>query len=263
MGLAKKQAILIGSAVVGLFAHGVVVRAEVMQEHGVRVIVQGQMVPKKLPRRTPAPVSISLGARVRSTSAAQGPQLQRIEIALNRHGKLRSGSLPHCRYGQISPSTTAEALAACRSSLVGEGQFSADVRLPEQSPFPSVGRVLAFNGRFKGQPALFAHIYGTEPIPTSFVLPFVISRTRGTYGTLLQASLPQVTGNWGFVRRITMDLSRKVGPRGETVGYLTASCPAPSGFSGAVFPLAKTTFSFSGGTDLSTVLIRHCEASGR
>jgi hypothetical protein len=76
-------------------------------------------------------------------------------------------------------STTAEAISACRSSLVGTGTFSANVKLPEQSPFPSEGKVLAFNGRFKGRPAILAHIYGTRPVPTSYVLPFTISRGKG------------------------------------------------------------------------------------
>ena len=48
-----------------------------------------------------------------------------------------STGLPVCRVDQIQPSTTDGALAACRRSLVGEGHFSANVKLPEQSPFPS------------------------------------------------------------------------------------------------------------------------------
>jgi hypothetical protein len=62
--------------------------------------------------------------------------------------------------GHINPSTNQEALEACRSSLVGEGGFSANVKLPEQSPFPSEGRLLAFNGTIGGKPAMFGHIYG-------------------------------------------------------------------------------------------------------
>jgi hypothetical protein len=38
-------------------------------------------------------------------------------------------------------------MEACDGSLVGRGHFSADVELPEQTSFPSEGRILAFDGR--------------------------------------------------------------------------------------------------------------------
>ena len=99
----------------------------------------------------------------------------RIAIAINRNGRFDTTGLPVCRLEDIQPSTTANALAACRGALVGEGHFSANVKLPEQSPFPSAGKVLAFNGRLHGKPAILAHIYGTQPAPTSTVLPFLIN----------------------------------------------------------------------------------------
>jgi hypothetical protein len=196
------------------------------------------------------------------TGSADPPQLRTISIALNSHGRLQTRGLPRCRLGHINPSTSSEALSACRSSLVGEGDFSADVKLPEQSPFPSDGKVLAFNGRFGGRPAILAHVYGTSPIPTSYVLPFLIETTGGTFGTVLEAALPRVTGEWGFVTGISMRLDRTYSEHGRRLSYLSASCPAPVGFPGAVFALAKTTFSFDGGLRLSSVLNRGCRVLG-
>jgi hypothetical protein len=236
--------------------------AEVAQEQGVRVSVQGKLSPLKLPRIGTAPVAISFSGKIGATSPSGPPQLQKIAIAINSHGKLSTHGLPRCRFGKISPSTTSEALAACGSSLVGEGSFSADVKLPEQSPFPSHGKVLAFNARYKGSPAIFAHIYGTEPVPTSFVLPFLLRETTGTFGTVLEASLPRVTGEWGFVTGLSMTFDRTFSRRGRRASYLSAGCPAPKGFPGAVYPLAKTTFSFEGGLTLSSVLNRSCKVTG-
>ena len=147
--------------------------------------------------------------------------------------------------------------------MIGEGHFSADVRLPEQSPFPSQGKLLAFNARYQGAPAIFAHIYGTEPAPTSYVLPFLITHTRGTYGTVLEAQLPRVTGEWGFVTGISMALDRTFSYHGKPRSYLSAGCPAPAGFTGASFPLARTTFAFAGGLRLTSVLNRSCRVAGR
>lgn len=236
--------------------------AEVTQARGVRVLVNAKLSPTRLPRAGSAPVAVSVGGRIASTTAGGSPRLERMSVAINAHGTLLTRGLPHCRLGHIQPSTTAEALRACRSSLVGEGRFSANVQLPEQSPFPSEGKVLAFNGRLRGKPAIFAHIYGVQPVPTSYVLPFLIEKTGGTYGTLLEASFPRVTGEWGYVTGVSLSLARSFVYRGRQVGYLSAGCPAPAGFPGLVFPLLRTRFSFAGGPTLTSTLNRSCKVRG-
>jgi hypothetical protein len=254
---------LLAGTLVGALALGGAAQAEVAQKGPVRVSVNAELAPTKLPRSGSAPVAVSFAGQIKPTSATATPQLTTLSLALNSYGRLSINGLPRCRLGHIDPSTTAEAMQACGSSLVGEGHFSADVRLPEQSPFPSEGKVLAFNGRYQGKPAIFAHIYGTDPVPTSYVLPFLIESTKGTYGTLLKASLPRVTGEWGFVTGISMKLDRTFTSNGKTHSYVSAGCPAPKGFPGASFPLAKTTFAFAGGLKLSSVLNRNCKVAGK
>lgn len=223
--------------------------AEVAQKGGVRVSVAGSISPTRLPRSGAAPIAVSVAGQIAPTSPGDLPKLERIAIALNRHGRLDFRGTPPCRLGRIDPSTSSEALAACRASLVGEGRFSADVKIPEQSPFPSRGKLLAFNGRLRGKPALFAHIYGAEPAPTSYVLPFSISSAKGTYGTVLAASLPQVTGEWGYVTGVSLNLKRS---------FASAGCPAPKGFSVVSFPLLEMSFGFDGGLRLDSTLNRSC-----
>lgn len=236
--------------------------AEIKEEHGVRVSVDGKLLPKKLPRHGTAPVSVSVSGHIGFERSSAPPQLETLTIAINRHGHLFSRGLPHCRMGRINPSTTQEALAACRSALVGEGHFSADVRLPEQSPFPSEGKVLAFNGKLDGRPAILAHIYGTEPVPTSYVLPFFIKGSSGTFGTVLETSLPSVTGEWGYVTGISMTLDRSFSYRGRRRSFLSAGCPAPAGFDIASFPLIRTSFGFEGGVNVTSTVNRVCRAGG-
>jgi hypothetical protein len=235
--------------------------AEVAQKGPVLVSVSGKMVPQSLPRNGEAPVAVSIGGEIDPTEGEVPPQLRRITIAINRHGRLRTRGLPLCRLHQIQPSTSEEALKACRSALVGEGHFAADVQFPTQSPFPSNGEILAFNGRVGGKPAILAHIYGTKPLPTSYVLPFLIHRSNGTFGTVLEASLPEVTGDWGFVTGVDMTLWRRFGFRGVRESYLSAGCPAPAGFRSAFFALARTSFAFDGGITLTSLLTRRCTVS--
>ena len=234
----------------------------VEQRRGVRVGFDGKLTPHVLPRHGTAPVGILVDARISATGGEDPPQLRRITIAINRNGHFNSAGLPVCRVDQIQPSTTDGALDACRGSLVGEGSFSANVKLPQQSPFPSAGKVLAFNGRVNGKPAILAHIYGTEPAPTSTVLPFLLRKSHGTYGTTLEASLPQATGSWGYVTGLRMNLRRRFSYRGHSRSFLSAGCPAPAGFPSAAFPLAKTSFAFAESLTLNAVLSRTCTARG-
>jgi hypothetical protein len=235
------------------------VAAEVNQRDGIRISVVGSINPSRLPRQGTAPIRLSVAGRIAAAKkAGHPPRLRKIAIALNRHGHLDRRGLPLCRLGRIDPSTSQEALAACRGSWIGEGRFTANVKIAEQSPFPSVGKILAFNGRLRGKPAIFAHIYGTKPVPTSQVLPFSIRSARGTYGTVLEASLPQVTGEWGYVTGVSLTLGRRFASAGRMRSYLIAGCPAPTGFSKVAFPLARTRFLFEGGLAVTSTLSRTC-----
>jgi hypothetical protein len=152
--------------------------AEISQKQGVRVIVSGALSPKRLPRKGSTPVAVLIKGEITSSSAEVLPQLKRLTIAINSAGNLNLTGIPHCRINHINPSTNQEALAACRSSLVGEGTFSANVVLPEQSPFPSRGKLLAFNGQIGRKPAI--SLISTAPSrfrpPTS--LPSRSARAR-------------------------------------------------------------------------------------
>ncbi len=250
------------AALLALTAGGAVANAELIQKGTVRVAVSGSFSPKRLPRHGSAPIEVSIGGRISSTIPGGPPQLKQVAFAFHRAGRMQRRGLPVCRLGRINPSTTQEAFANCKESLVGDGHFSANVKFPEQSPFPSQGKVLAFNGVLGGAPVIFAHIYGTKPVPTSYVLPLRIHRTKGTFSTLLSASLPVATGDWGYVTGLSLKLGRTFTARGKRRGFLSAGCPAPEGFPGALFPLARTSFAFAGGKTLKSTLTRSCRARG-
>jgi hypothetical protein len=144
---------------------------------------------------------------------------------------------------------------------VGEGRFFADVSIPGQTPFPSRGRLIAFNGIEDGRPVIFAHVYGDEPVPTSYTLPFRISHGGGTFSTTLSTSLPHVTGRAGFITGIQLSLHRSYRYHGERRSYLSAGCPAPDGINLAPFDFVRASFVFAKRT-LSSVLRRTCRAAG-
>jgi hypothetical protein len=232
--------------------------AEVIQRGGIRVAFDGQISPKRLPRIGTGPVKVAVATKISSIGPKGRPQLTRIQLAINRNGHLDPAGLPVCEVSDIQPSTTAKALEACPGSKVGEGSFSAAVVLNKRVAFPTSGRLIAFNGTYEGRPAILAHVYGTDPLPTSFTLPFVIGHAAGTFGTTLTATLPAAEGN--FVTGIELTLHRTFTYRGKAHSYASAGCPAPKGFPGAVFPFAKATYFFAGGRRLSSTLTRSCTA---
>jgi hypothetical protein len=234
--------------------------AETIQRGNVRVSFDGAITPRRLPRQGSAPVAVAVSTTIAGVKGQVPPQLRRISIAINRHGHLDAAGLPVCQVDEIQPATSEKALEACRASLVGRGTFSAQVALSRQSAFPSTGEMLAFNGSYEGKPAILAHVYGTEPVPTSLTLPFLITRAKGTFGTVLTTALPRSESS--YVTGLSLTLQRRFRSHGQTHSYASAGCPAPQGFPGAVFPFARASFSFAGGRTLRQTLQRSCRARG-
>lgn len=244
-----------------VFALASLAQAEVIQRGNLRVSFDGKLTPKALPRSGSAPVRVAVATRIAAANGGNPPRLRQISIAINRYGHFDPRGLPVCTLRDIQPSTTQNALRACRHSLVGQGSFAANVLLTQQSPFPAAGKLYAFNGVVHGKPAILAHVYGTEPVPTSFTLVFLLQPRKGTFGTVLRASLPEVTGDSSYITAISLNLGKTFRSHGRTHSYLSASCPAPKGFPGAVFPFAEASFGFKGRTVNST-LTRSCKVSG-
>jgi hypothetical protein len=257
--ISRKARISLPVIVLLVFSIASLARAEIVQHGTLRVTFDGKLTPHVLPRQKSAPVRVAVSTKIDSTkSTAAPPQLRQISIAINRYGQFNREGVPICTLRDIQPSTTAKALETCGDSLVGQGHFSARVLLGQQSPFPSAGKMYAFNGSVHGKPAILAHIYGTQPVPTSLTLPFMVQSKKGTFGTVLRADIPEATGGSGYVTGIALNLGRTFRMGGKAHGYLSASCPAPKGFMGAVFPFAKARVDFGKKTITST-LTRSCK----
>ncbi|MDX6625307.1 MAG: hypothetical protein QOE56_296 [Solirubrobacterales bacterium] len=235
--------------------------AEVAREDGVIVSFGGAVNPRLLPRVGTAPVAVTVAGRVRTADHRLPPSLRRISLEINRNGVLDNRGLPICRARQIQPSSSLQALRACGPAKVGGGTVSGLVVIPGQPPFGFDGRVVAFNARGDhGQPEILAHLFTKSPLALTFVLTFAVDRIAGTYGTRLVALVPKRTRRITHVTSFTLHLRRIYEFGGRRHSYLSAGCPAPEGFPGATFPLVRASYSFDGGTQLSSVLVRTCHA---
>lgn len=224
---------------------------EVVQEGGIRISYDAALRPASLPTDGTAPATVTFGAHLVPLRGEALPQLRELTVGISRHGYLDSAGLPVCRYRQLAASSTTTALHNCGRSLVGEGQFRARVLIPDQAPFPSRGPLLAFYGKYRGHPAILGHVYGTNPAPVSYTIPFLLKRNRGTFGTILSATFGPTIGQSGYITFLRMTI-------GGRFGHVRAACPARAGAT-ALFPLASLSIGFPD-KDLRTTLMRSCRS---
>ena len=244
---------------VGLLACASLAQATVVQEGNIRITVLSQVLPYKLPRKGTAPIAVFVSGHLSAPKGGIPSQLQEMTVEVNKHGLLQSKGLPTCKLSRIQPASTERAMSSCGDALIGSGQFWAHIVLPDQGAYPTHGRLLIFNGRQKGKPVIFTHIFTANPFFSSFVIPFVIrKKNNGAYGTKLSASLPQALGDWGYVDRIKLTLKRKYEYKGRKLSYFNAGCPAPEGSKRTVFPLALASFDFADGTGISAKVEKAC-----
>ena len=232
--------------------------AELSQRGNLRLSFDARFSPHALPRDRDAPVTVTLNGAIRTADGSRPPQLRAMSIAVNRYGRLSTAGLPVCQTRQLESTSSETALAICGRALVGRGRFGANVDFPDLE-FPVEGRMLAFNSRRRGRPAIALHVYGTNPVETTLVLPFRIERPeRGRYGTVISTRIPRIASDLGYVTDLSLTFGRRYRHKGQARSFVSARCAAPAGFPGALFNFARGSFSFANGQTLTTTLTRDC-----
>lgn len=238
---------------------GEVAQGERIQSGNVVVEFDGGISPRALPREGTAPVAVRIDSSFWATDGADPPpQLRQISIGINREGRIFDRGLPTCRVRRIQPATIAAARRICGGAIVGSGRVRVRVHLDNQAPFTFKGPLLVFNAkRSGGDRRLLAQVYGTRP-PSAFVLSFRIRRARGTFGTVIQTTLPKAARKWAYITHFEMKLKRNYTWRGKRRSYVNAGCNAPAGFTVALFQFARAKFRFAGGRRVTSELTRSC-----
>jgi hypothetical protein len=237
--------------------------AETVKKGDLTVSFHGDISPQRLPRSNPAPVTVRLGAKIKGSDEANPPVLERIVLAINRKGVLQNRGLATCSLQKLESISSTQAKRACGDALIGHGNVTSRVILPGQGAFASNGPLLAFNGVSKGHPAILAQVATGAPLPLTYVIVFEVTKTKGTFGTTLTATLPPIASEYGYISAFDMSLNRTYSYRGKKMSYASASCPALEGFPGASYPLAKASYEFSGDRNLSSTLVRDCKVRGK
>jgi hypothetical protein len=236
--------------------------AEQAQEGNLRGSFNGGISPSKLPRTALAPVQVTMEGRIATTDRTTPPKLEKIVLAINKHGKLETKGLPTCSLAKLNSVTATQAKRSCEDALVGHGNVTSRVSLPGQGAFASNAELLAFNGKLNGHQAVLAQVSSGAPLPLTYVIAFEVKKQGGTFGTSLEATLPPIASEYGYITAFSLALSRKYEVGGKQKSFASASCPAPKGFTQAPFPFAKASYSFADGRTLSAELNRDCKVRG-
>lgn len=256
------MAALLATGCLGALSLAAIANAEVAKKGDLTVSFHGDLAPQKLPREASAPVTVRMGAKIKGTDQANPPVLKRIVLEINRGGVLQAKGLARCSLQKLESVSSRQAKKACEDALVGHGNVTSRVILPGQGAFASNGPLLAFNGTYKGTTAIFAQVATGAPLPLTYVIVFRVIKTKGTFGTTLTATLPPIASEYGYISAFDMSLSRQYDYKGQRLSYASASCPAPKGFPGASFPLARASYEFSQNRKLSATLVRECKVRG-
>jgi hypothetical protein len=258
----RRAALLTAIALLSLLAAA---RADTVTGDHVRIGFRARIHPTVLPRSNPAPVSLRVAATVQPLSSERPAALTRLTVQVNRHAHFTTRGLPSCSLRKLRGTSTRQALANCRGALIGRGQFTSHIDIPEQAPFPAYGRALAFKTIRRGHPAVAIHIYGRTPASITTVLASSISRSgpaSGPFGPWLSIEMPRIGGDWGYVSSFDLTFHRRFRYRGRERSVLSANCPAPAGIRVVPFTAARGTFQLTDGQTLTRTLGGSCRATG-
>ena len=239
-----------------------VAQGELSQKGNLRISFDGDFTPRSLPRQRPAPITVAVEGAIGTTDGSRPPALQRFEIELNRNGRLSTRGLPTCSMPLLQSTTSEAALARCRPAIIGRGHFAAAVDSGGKL-IAANGRIVAFNGTFRGSPAVLLHFYTAVPARVTLIMPLALGhRPDGQFGTVLATKIPVLAGGLASITKIDLEIGREYSYRGQRLSFISASCAAPTGFPGAIFNFARGNFHFVDGRTIVTTLTRDCRVRG-
>lgn len=259
----KRFALLIALALIAIGA-AIASGAQVGSE-GQVASFEAKLSPPELPRHRLAPVKIRVEGEFMATPENRLAQLRSLEIAVNRHGKLNTNGLPSCRMQQLVATTTKAALAVCRAALIGRGVISSTIAFPEQKRIHFSAPILAFNGNWSGggHGRVYLYVHGVITGPFTIVIPIDVRKSAGTFGTTFYADMPGIAKRWAYLTKFRFVIGRRFWADGRMKSAVVASCPAPKGLNGALFPFARATYRFTKTKTLRTTLIGGCRVRNK
>ncbi|MGN6275048.1 MAG: hypothetical protein ACTHNP_03840 [Solirubrobacterales bacterium] len=254
---------LLASAALAASAPAKVREYEVIEKGNLRVKFGAEFTPSTLPRKRPAPITVEVAGAIATTDGTHPPPLRKLEMEINRHGRIETTGLPTCTAPLLQSTTTKEALTRCGNARVGSGSFGAQLALGVGKDVPATGKATVFNSRHDGKPEMLVHLFIGVPVRVTMVVPITIGhREKGDYGTVLRAAIPKLGGGLGSVTEIELKIGRRYTFGGKRRSYLAAACSAPEGVGSVPFPFLRGNFRFEAHRKIVAPLLKSCTVRG-
>lgn len=186
----------------------------------------GDTEPRKLPKRSFAPVALKVGGVIATTDGRHPSAFREALVDIDRNGRINARGLPICRGGQLEARNTRAARRVCGNSRVGGGNAITSISFPEQRPIRVRSPLTIFNGGVRGgKTTLFIHTFITVPVPAAIVTTITVRNIRqGRLGLRTLSRIPVIAGGSGSVLRFNFRIRRDFRHRGQRRSYLTARC---------------------------------------
>jgi len=213
-------ALVVGVPMVGGRAQGFLVKVDNLILTG-----DGGFAPRKLPRRTFAPIDFVGHANVRSVDGSIPAPLKQVTIDFDRDGRLNTRGLPTCDPALLQAATVEEARAVCARALVGTGHVEALIAREGQAPAPVRSALTLFNGApQEGRPTVILHARTSEPAVQILVITIPIERRPGAFRYRATVILPSIAAGRGALTHIDVDIGRRYRFGGRKRSYVSARC---------------------------------------
>ena len=217
--------------------------------------LNGDVTPRALPPRRPAPMGIWGSGKLRTLDGTHPPALEAAVFDADKDVFVSVKGLPACRIEQLEARATKEAEAVCGKAVLGRGAATVEVAFPEQKPILSTGPLRLFNGGERdGVVTVFAHAYVDIPAPTAVVATVEVSRVdKEGLGLHIEIEVPKIAGGAGSVVGGRFSMRRVYTYEGKRRSVISGRCP--DGRIGG-----RGSFAYSDGSVLSGSIIRPCTA---
>jgi hypothetical protein len=209
----------------------------------------GGLKPEAVSKTKLTPVKLNVMGKIRTADGEHPPAMREFILEADKNTAVEVKGLPTCTASKLQSQDTKHAEAICRSSIIGTGQATAEIKFPEQPPIPAHTKIIAFNGGTAGgTTTFFIHAYLTVPTPAAIVSTVKIKKVHnGRYGVKSVTTIPKIAGGAGSTTDFNLTIDKK--------GVILAKCP-----DGKI--QAHGTAVFEDGTRASAEVIRTCTGKG-
>lgn len=216
---------------------------------------EGKFVPKALPKKSLAPISLTAEGKIKTKDGTHPPALKEVLLETDKNGAINVKGVPTCTSGKLQSQDSDAARAICKKAIVGEGTTEVEIEFPDSKPVNVKSDLIVFNGGGSGTITLYIHAYITVPVPAAIVTTVKIKKiNKGRYGLLSKATIPKIAGGSGSVKSFNLTIAKKFSYQ-KKYNILSAKCP-----DGKL--QAHAVAVFADGTKAATDFVKPCTGKG-